>query len=37
MEKKFIFCFDIDNTICKTVGSDYKNSKPKKKNYKQNQ
>tara|TARA_B100001057_G_scaffold500491_1_gene615860 strand:+ start:7087 stop:7440 length:354 start_codon:yes stop_codon:yes gene_type:complete len=31
MEKKFIFCFDIDNTICKTVGSDYKNSKPKKK------
>ena len=31
MTKKFIFCFDIDNTICKTVGSDYNSSKPKKK------
>ena len=30
-EKKFTFCFDIDNTICKTLGSNYKNSKPKKK------
>tara|TARA_B110000008_G_C16879301_1_gene528182 strand:+ start:432 stop:782 length:351 start_codon:yes stop_codon:yes gene_type:complete len=28
--KKTIF-FDIDNTICVTKGSDYKNSKPKKK------
>jgi histidinol phosphatase-like enzyme len=27
--KKKIF-FDIDNTICVTKGSDYKNSKPKK-------
>tara|TARA_B110001452_G_scaffold235071_1_gene213689 strand:+ start:812 stop:1180 length:369 start_codon:yes stop_codon:yes gene_type:complete len=25
-------CFDIDNTICKTVNSDYKNSKPIIKN-----
>jgi capsule biosynthesis phosphatase len=25
-------CFDIDNTICKTVNSDYKNSKPIVKN-----
>jgi len=23
-----IFCFDIDNTICKTDGGDYINSKP---------
>ncbi len=30
--KKKIICFDIDNTICKTVGSDYKNSKPILKN-----
>jgi len=30
--KKKIICFDIDNTICKTVGSDYKNSKPIVKN-----
>ena len=25
-----IFCFDIDNTICKTNGKDYKAAKPKK-------
>ena len=23
-----IFCFDLDNTICKTNGLDYKNSEP---------
>ena len=28
--KKKIFCFDIDNTICKTIGKNYKSSKPKK-------
>lgn len=22
------YCFDIDDTICKTEGTDYKNSKP---------
>jgi len=32
LKKKLTFCFDIDNTICKTKGSDYKKSKPKKKN-----
>ena len=30
MKKKITFCFDIDNTICKTVLSDYKSSKPNK-------
>lgn len=25
-----IFCFDIDNTICKTKGKNYKNAKPYK-------
>lgn len=30
LKKKIIF-FDIDNTICKTKGSNYANSKPKKK------
>ena len=25
-----IICFDIDNVICKTIGSNYKNSKPDK-------
>ena len=30
--KKLVFCFDIDNTICKTIENDYKNSLPKKKN-----
>ena len=29
--KKLIFCFDLDNVICKTKGSDYNNSKPIKK------
>ena len=30
--KKKIFCFDIDNTICSTFGSNYINSKPIKNN-----
>jgi hypothetical protein len=30
MNKK-ILCFDIDNTICTTLKSNYKSSKPKKK------
>jgi hypothetical protein len=25
---KFIYCFDVDNTLCFTEGMDYKNSKP---------
>ena len=25
-----IFCFDIDNTICKTKGKNYRNAKPNK-------
>ena len=29
--KKKLFCFDIDNTICSTKRSNYKNSKPNKK------
>jgi hypothetical protein len=29
-----ILCFDIDNVICKTKGSNYKNSKPIKNNIK---
>tara|TARA_A100000164_G_C21653567_1_gene651465 strand:+ start:201 stop:557 length:357 start_codon:yes stop_codon:yes gene_type:complete len=33
-KKKKIICFDIDNTICKTVGSNYKNSEPILKNIK---
>ena len=32
--KKKIICFDIDNTICKTIGSNYKKSKPILKNIK---
>lgn len=32
--KKKIYCFDIDNVICKTQKSDYKNSKPINKNIK---
>lgn len=28
---KKVFCFDIDNTICKTKGRDYKLAKPNKK------
>ena len=31
---KKIICFDLDNTICLTKGSDYKKSKPIKKNIK---
>ena len=31
---KSIFCFDIDNVICKTVKSDYKKSTPILKNIK---
>jgi len=27
-EKKLIFCFDIDNTFCKTKGNYYEKSKP---------
>ncbi len=30
--KKYTFCFDIDNTICKTIGSKYSKSIPIKKN-----
>ena len=30
MRKKSL-CFDIDNTICSTTGSQYKKAKPKKK------
>ena len=30
--KKKICCFDIDNVICRTYKSDYKNSRPLKKN-----
>ncbi len=30
--KKKIFCFDIDNIICTTNNSNYKKSKPIKKN-----
>lgn len=29
--KPKIICFDLDNTICTTVSSNYKKSKPKKK------
>jgi hypothetical protein len=28
MFKKKVFCFDIDNTICKTIGNDYLKSIP---------
>ena len=31
MKKKYIFCFDIDNIVCKTKKNNYKNSKPNKK------
>ncbi len=31
MTKKYIFCFDLDNTICTTNKSNYKSSKPNKK------
>lgn len=29
-----IICFDLDNTLCKTIGSRYHSSKPIKKNIK---
>tara|TARA_B100001029_G_C14771109_1_gene291246 strand:+ start:215 stop:574 length:360 start_codon:yes stop_codon:yes gene_type:complete len=32
--KKYIFCFDIDNTICSTSASNYSKSIPIKKNIK---
>ena len=32
IEKKKTICFDIDGVICKTKNSNYKNSKPIKKN-----
>lgn len=28
MNKKIRYCFDLDGVICKTIGNDYKNSKP---------
>jgi len=31
IKKKYIFCFDIDNVICKTINKNYKTSKPNKK------
>ena len=33
-EKKYIFYFDLDNIICKTNSSNYKNSTPRKKSMK---
>jgi hypothetical protein len=32
--KNKIYCFDIDNVICRTLKSDYKNSRPLKRNIK---
>ncbi len=32
--KSKIICFDLDNTLCKTIGSRYHSSKPIKKNIK---
>lgn len=29
--KKKIFCFDIDNTVCTTKGTNYRKARPKKK------
>ena len=31
MKKKITFCFDIDNTLCKTNGNKYNKSKPDSK------
>ena len=31
-KNKKTYCFDIDNTICRTIKSNYKKSKPIKKN-----
>ena len=30
--KKLIYCFDLDNVLCKTAASNYKKSKPIKRN-----
>ena len=30
--KKKIYCFDLDNVLCKTTGNNYKKSTPIKKN-----
>lgn len=30
-KKNKIYCFDIDGVICKTIGNDYKNSRPNQK------
>ena len=32
IKKKIVLCFDIDGVICNTKNSNYKNSKPIKKN-----
>jgi len=32
--KKLIYCFDLDNVLCRTFGNNYKKSKPIKKNIK---
>ena len=32
--KKLIYCFDLDNVLCKSFGSNYKKSKPILKNIK---
>ena len=30
--KKLIYCFDLDNVLCKTPANNYKKSKPIKRN-----
>ena len=37
IKKEYLFCFDIDNVICKTINKNYKTSKPNKKAIKKNQ
>ncbi len=32
--KKLILCFDLDNTLCRSLNNNYKKSKPIKKNIK---
>lgn len=32
LNKKLVFCFDIDNTICRTISNNYRKSLPIKKN-----
>jgi hypothetical protein len=27
-DKKYVYCFDIDDTICMTIGTNYKDAKP---------